>query len=402
MHMTTFSPLIRSLQGSRISAITDLVAQLKRDGRNLYDFSMGQPDFVTPQYICDAAKAAMDRGDTGYTPTTGTFSLKQAVCEKYQRDNDLHFEPANIAIGSGAKPLITDILRTLAGPGDEIIVAAPCWTCHPGMIRLVGADPMLIRTGEDSGFKMTPASLSAAITDQTRVLVMNAPSNPTGAIYSKEELAALSEVLIEHPGIWLVTDDLYEYIVFDGQKCSSILEVAPDLGERTILINGVSKAFAMTGWRVGYAAGPQAVMDNLNKLMSNGTGCPSSISQAAAEAAIRGPMDFVRKTVAAYEERRNFMVPALNEVPGITCLNPGGAFYLYPGLEGLIGTRTPSGKEIQSSSDFVTYLLENWSVVTVPGAAFELDPHMRISIAASNQELEQGMAQISKAVAALS
>ena len=321
--MTHFSPLVSNIQGSKISAITDLVAELKLKGRELCDFSMGQPDFTTPDYICDAAKAAIDRGETGYTPTTGTFSLKEAVCEKYQQHNGLSFDVANIAVGSGAKPLITDILRTLAGPGDEIIVAAPCWTCHPGMIRLVGADPVLIRTGEDSGFKMTPATLAAAITDQTRVLVMNSPSNPTGAIYTREELAELSEVLIEHPGIWLVTDDLYEYIVFDGQKCSSILEVAPELGERTVLINGVSKAFAMTGWRVGYAAGPEAVMQNLNKLMSQGTGCPSSISQAAAEAAIRGPMDFVRKTVAAYEERRNFMVPALNEVPGITCLNPG-------------------------------------------------------------------------------
>ncbi len=396
--MPQFSNTTEQITPSAISIITDLVASLKLQGTTLFDFSMGQPDLVTPQYICDAAVSAMTEGKTGYTPTAGTHSLREAICHKYSRDNGIQFERSQIAVGNGAKPLITDILRTLAGQGDEIMIAAPCWTCHPGMVRLVGANPVLIRTSEASRFKITPPLLADAISENSRVLVLNAPANPSGAIYSQAELQALAEVLRQNPKLWIVTDDLYEYIVYDGDRCHSLLEVAPDLRARTVLINGVSKAYAMTGWRIGYAAGPQQVMDNLNKLMSQGSGCASSISQAAAQAAINGSMEFVNDSVAAYQRRRDRVVPALNAINGITCLNPQGAFYLYPGLHDLLGRTTPAGKIIATSQDFAQYLLEEWSVVTVPGAAFELDPYIRISIAAADSELEKGVELIARAV----
>ena len=400
--MPKLSPILSRFKPSDIAALTDVVARLRHQGRTLYDFSMGEPDFNTPEHICAAATEAMRRGETGYTPTTGTLALKQAVQRKYQREYDLNFETEQIVVGSGAKPLIADLLRTITSEGDEVILATPCWTSHPGMVNLLGATPVFVATEQSNGFRMTAESLAGSITDKTSVLLMNAPSNPCGAIYSEQQLAELAQVLRAHPQIWIVTDDLYEHIVFDGNQCPSILQVAPDLAERTLLVSGVSKAFAMTGWRIGFAAGPVSVIKAVGGIMSQATGCPCSISQAAAVAALDGPMDCVDEFVAAYQARRDRSVPVLNSIAGIECNSPDGAFYLFPSCEGVIGSVRPDGKRIESSSDFATYLLEQYSVVTVPGSAFEKDPHIRISIATADDQLAEGMERIKQAVESLS
>ena len=400
--MPELSPVLDRFAPSTIAVITDTAAALKKDGRRLYDFSTGEPDFTTPAHICEAAVAAMQRGETGYTPIVGSYAMREAIQYKYRRDNGLEFETGQLIVGNGAKPLIADILRALCAPETEVVLATPCWTSHPGMIRLVGCDPVLVHTRFEDGFRMRPQDLDAAMSDRTRAVILNAPSNPAGTVYDADQLAALAEVIRRYPDAWIVTDDLYEHIVFDGRRCPCILEVAPDLKERTVLVNGMSKGYAMTGWRIGYAAAPAPVVKGVSKIMSQGTGCPSSISQAAAAAALTGPMDCVLEFTASYEDRRNMSVAAINDIPGIQCHPPDGAFYLYPRCADLLGRTTPGGQEIGSSTDFVRYLLEDWSVVCVPGAAFEYDPHFRVSIATDKADLARGIELMAEAVAALS
>ncbi|VAV86745.1 Aspartate aminotransferase [hydrothermal vent metagenome] len=399
--MPTLSPLLERFKPSAISGMMGTVARLQAEGKKLYDFSTGEPDFDTPEHIKQAAIEAVKQGDTKYSPTDGTIAVRQAVQRKFERDNNLGFALEQVIVATGAKPLIADIIRTMAGPGDEIVLAAPAWPSHVGMIELAGAEPVFVRAGQGDGFIMGPEQLAGAITAKTRAVLLCSPSNPTGAVYGQEALTAIAEVLRQHPDLWIITDDLYEHIVYDNRQFHSILNVAPDLAERTVVINGVSKAYAMTGWRIGYAAGPAGLMNGVRKVMSQATGCPCSVSQAAAVAALDGPLESVGEFVTSYQARRDRSVAGLNQTPGIDCLSPQGAFYLYPSCAGIIGKHQPDETVIKSSHDFANYLLNDWSVAVVPGSAFELDPHFRISTATADDELDAGIAQIKKAVAAL-
>ncbi|MBC8036155.1 MAG: pyridoxal phosphate-dependent aminotransferase [Rhizobiales bacterium] len=402
MSNPALSPILDLFKPSAIAATMALAARMRADGRKLYDFSTGEPDFDTPDHIKQAAIEAINRGQTKYSPTDGTIAVREAVQRKFKHDNGLIFALQQIVVGSGAKPLLADIIRTLASDGDEILLAAPCWTSHAGIIELSGAKPIYVTASQAQGFKITPGALADALTARSRAVVLCSPSNPSGATYSDIELAAIAEVLRLRPDLWIITDDLYEHIVFDGRRFRTILNVAPDLADRTVVVNGVSKAYAMTGWRIGYAAGPPKLMDAVRKMMSQAAGCPSSVSQAAAVAALDGPLDCVQAFVAAYQVRRNRTVRALNQFPGISCISPEGAFYVYPSCQGVIGAFTAKGERIDSSTDFARYLLEEWSVAVVPGAAFELDPHFRISIATADADLDEGIARIGRAISALS
>jgi aspartate aminotransferase len=396
------SPILNRFKPSAIAATMALAARMRSEGHELYDFSTGEPDFDTPEHIKQAAVAAIRRGDTKYSPTDGTIAMREAVQRKFERDNGLTFTLQQIIVASGAKPLLADIVRTLASDGDEIVLAAPCWTSHAGIIELTGAKPVYVAANQAQGFKMTPGALADSFTSRSRAVVLCSPSNPTGATYSETQLLALAEVLRLRPDVWIIADDLYEHIVFDGRRFCTLLNVAPDLADRTIVVNGVSKAYAMTGWRIGYAAGPSTFMDAVRKIMSQAAGCPSSVSQAAAIAALDGPSDCVHEFVAAYQARRNRTVRSLNQFPGLSCISPEGAFYVYPSCQGVIGSVTPKGGRIGSSTDFAAYLLQDWSVAVVPGAAFELDSHIRISIATADAALDEGVARIGRAVSALS
>jgi len=395
------SPILERFKPSAIAVTMALAARMRAEGCELYDFSTGEPDFDTPQHIKQAAMAAIGRGETKYSPTDGTIAMREAVQRKFARDNGLTFTLPQIIVGSGAKPLLADIIRTLGSDGDEIVLAAPCWTSHVGIIELAGAKPVHVTATQAQGFKMTPGALADAMTARSRAVLLCSPSNPTGATYTELELAALAEVLRHRPDVWIITDDLYEHIVFDGRRFCTLLNVAADLADRTIVVNGVSKAYAMTGWRIGYAAGPPKLMDAVRKVMSQAAGCPSSVSQAAAIAALDAPTTCVHGFVAAYQARRNRAVRALNQFPGISCVPPEGAFYAYPSCEGVIKAVTPKGLQIHSSTDFARYLLEEWSVAVVPGAAFALDPHFRISIATADADLDAGIARIGLAVSVL-
>jgi len=330
------------------------------------------------------------------------LAVRSAVQRKFERDNNLEFQLEQIIVATGAKPLLADIIRAMASTGNEIILTAPCWPSHVGMIELAGATPVFVKAGQSDGFIMKPDQLENAISAATRAVILCAPSNPTGAVYSSQALLDIAEVLRKYPDIWIITDDLYEHIIYDNKVFHSILQVAPDLANRTIVVNGVSKAYAMTGWRIGYAAGPSELMNAVRKVMSQATGCPCSISQAAAIAALDGPLDCVHEFVKTYQARRDRSVGAINQTPGLECLSPDGAFYLYPSCAGIIGKHRPDGTVIGSSQDFATYLLNHWSVAVVPGNAFELDPHFRISTATSDVDLDEGIARIKQAVAELS
>jgi aspartate aminotransferase len=400
--LPALSPILDRFKPSAISEIFSLAARLKAEGRKIYDLSTGEPDFHTPRHIRNAAAEAMAAGDTKYSPTDGTFAMKAAVSRKFQRDNSLTYTNDEIVIANGAKPLLADAIRTIASPGCDVILAAPCWPSHIGMIEIAGASPRFVRTNMETGFKMTPAALAAAMTPATRAVLLCSPSNPTGATYSATELAQLAEVLGRHPDVWIVSDDLYEHILFDGRSFSTIAQVAPELRSRTLTVNGVSKAYAMTGWRIGYAAGPQPLIGALRKVMSQTAGCPSSIGQAAAIAALDGPQDFLSAWVDVYQRRRDRSAAVLNKTNALRCAVPEGAFYLYPWCGGLKGKVTPGGMTIGTSADFVRYLLEDWSVAVVPGAAFEGDPNFRISFATADADLDEGIRRIAVAVEALS
>jgi aspartate aminotransferase len=396
------SPILDRFKPSTISEIFSLAATLKAEGRKIYDLSTGEPDFPTPRHIRDAAAEAMAAGDTKYSPTDGTFAMKAAVSRKFQRDNGLTYTNDEIVIASGAKPLLADAIRTIASPGCDVVLQAPCWPSHIGMIEIAGASPRYVHTGMEAGFKMTPPALAAAMTSATRAVLLCSPSNPTGAAYSAAELAGLAEVLARYPDVWVISDDLYEHILFDGRSFATIVQATPALRSRTLTVNGVSKAYAMTGWRIGYAAGPPPLISALRKVMSQATGCPSSIGQAAAIAALDGPQDFLSTWIDVYQRRRDRSVSALNRTNALRCATPEGAFYLYPWCGALNGRLTPGGGTITSSADFVRYLLVDWSVAVVPGAAFEGDPHFRISFATADADLDEGIRRIGAAVDALS
>ena len=400
--MPALSSTLQRFQPSAIAQIFTLAATLKAQGKKIYDLSTGEPDFDTPQHVKDAAVKAIADGNTKYTPVDGTLAIKSAIVRKFARENALNYPEDEIVVANGAKPLLADAIRVLTNPASEVVLASPCWPSHVGMIEIAGAYPRFVRTTEATGFKMTSEALAAAITPKTSVVLLCSPSNPTGATYTHAELEGLSDALMRHPQVWIISDDLYEHILFDGRSFATMAQVNRSLASRILTVNGVSKAYAMTGWRIGYAAGPRSLINGLCKVMSQAAGCPSAVSQAAAIAALDGPQDFLRDWINSYQRRRDRSVATLRRSRSLRCTVPEGAFYLYPSCHGLIGSTTARGARIRSSADFVRYLLEDWNVAAVPGSAFEADPYFRLSIATADADLDEGIRRINAAVDALS
>lgn len=400
--MPEFNKQLERFQPSAINTVFSLASRLKAEGKDIVDLSIGEPDFDTPKHIKQAAIEAIEADQTKYTPSDGANDLKQAVINKLQRDNNLSYNINQIAIDSGVKPLLFHVMKTILDEGNEVIVPTPCWTSYPGMVMLAGGEPVFVACPQEKGFKLQAADLEAAINENTRLVMLNSPSNPTGAAYSLEEMKALTDVLLKYPHVWVLADDIYEHIVFDGFVNSNPAAVEPKLLDRTIVLNGVSKAYCMTGWRIGYAASSEKFMQMLLKVLSQATGCPCSVSQAAAIAALDGPQQYLQDWAKTYQERRDYLVNRLDAIEGIECNSPEGAFYLYPGFKGLLGKITPQGNTIKNSIDFVSYLLEQALVAVVPGSAFEYDNHFRLSYATSLSELEKACDRIELAVEALS
>jgi len=382
-------------------AVTSKAAELKAAGRDVIGLGAGEPDFDTPDHIKAAAKAAIDAGETKYTAVAGTPALRKAICAKFKRENGLEYTPDQIQVACGGKQSIYNALMATLNPGDEVIIPAPYWVSYPDITLLAEGTPVFVDCPAKDGFKLKPEALEKAITPKTKWLILNSPSNPTGAAYSHAEMKALTDVLLKHPHVWVMSDDIYEHIVYDDFKFVTPVQVEPKLYDRTLTLNGVSKAYCMTGWRVGYAAGPVAVINAMNKVQSQSTTHTSSISQAAAVAALNGDHGFIAKNNAAFKERRDLVVKMLNEAEGLECPVPEGAFYVYPSCAGVIGKSTPDGKVLKTDEDFVTYLLETEGVAAVQGEAFGLSPFFRISYATSNKALIEACARIQRACAAL-
>jgi aspartate aminotransferase len=383
-------------------AVSNLAAELKAAGKDVIGLGAGEPDFDTPQNIKDAGIAAITAGKTKYTAVDGIPELKAAICAKLLRDNKLSYEPAQVSVGTGGKQILYNALMATMNAGDEVIIPAPYWVSYPDMVLLAGGTPVAVEAGIETGFKMTPEQLEAAITPKTKWLIFNSPSNPTGAGYTAEELKGLTDVLLRHPHVWVMTDDMYEYLVFDDFKFSTPAEVEPTLYERTLTCNGVSKAYAMTGWRIGYAAGPKPLIAAMRKIQSQSTSNPSSVSQWAAVEALNGPHDFIAANNAVFVRRRNLVVEMLNAAEGITCPTPDGAFYVYPNIAGCIGKTSPAGVKIADDQAFATALLEETGVAVVFGAAFGLSPNFRVSYATSDEALKEACTRIQSFCAALS
>ena len=399
---TVFRPADR-LDGLGVSEIlirSGRAAALKRAGRDMIILGAGEPDFDTPEPIKEAARLAITAGRTKYTVLDGSPEMKDAVRTKFARENDLAFTTSEITVGAGAKQILYNAFMASLNTGDEVIIPAPYWTSYADIVRIAGGVPVEIQCGEASGFLLTSEQLDAAITPRTRWLLLNSPSNPSGAAYGADNLRALAEVVRRHRNIWVMSDDMYEHILYDGRTFVTFAQVAPDLRDRTLTINGVSKAYAMTGWRLGYGAGPATLIAAMATVQSQSTSCPCSISQEAAIAALNGPQDVVRERAALFQRRRDLVVSRLNEIKGISCRNPQGAFYTYASCEGLIGSRTPGGVPLIDDRMFADYLTE-WDVTVIPGSCFGLAPFFRISYAASDQDLIIALNRIAKACASL-
>ncbi|MDM0004835.1 pyridoxal phosphate-dependent aminotransferase [Variovorax sp. J22G73] len=377
------------------------VDALRAAGRRIVDFTIGEPDFPTPRHIVEGGVAALLAGHTRYTASNGTPALRQAIADKLLRENALAYKPEHIAVGNGAKHIIYNAFAATLNEGDEVIVPAPYWVSYPDMVALHGGTPVVVPSSAAEGFKLTPAALEAAIGERTRWLVLNTPNNPTGAVYTRDELAALGAVLKRHPQVWLMTDEIYEHFVYGGATHVSPLNVVPELAERTLVINGVSKAYAMTGWRIGYGAGPAALIKAITLLLSQSTSCPGSMSQAAAAIALDGPQHAVTEAAALFETRRDRMVQMLQALPGFSCAPPDGAFYVFPSAAGLIGRRTPAGQLLASDVDVVLYLLEHAGVATIDGTSYGMPNHLRMSFATGIDVIEQGGQLLQAAVAEL-
>ena len=399
--MSFIASRLSLIKPSPTLAVTQKAAELKAAGRDVIGLGAGEPDFDTPDHIKQAAVAAIARGETKYTAVNGTPALRKAICAKFKRENGLDYTPEQITVGCGGKQVLYNAFMATLNPGDEVIIPAPYWVSYPDMVLLAEGKPVPVACGEDKNFKLQPADLDAAITTRTKWLILNSPSNPTGAAYSFDELKALTDVLLRHPHVWVMSDDIYEHLVYDGFKFHTPAQVEPKLFDRTLTINGLAKAFAMTGWRVGYAGGPKAVIDAINKIQSQSTTHTSSISQAAGVEALNGPLDFLAERNAVFRERRDLVARLLNQAQGITCKVPEGAFYVYPSCAGTIGKRTPEGKLIETDSDFATYLLEAEGVAVVQGVAFGLSPYFRISYATSTKALEDACGRIQRFCASL-
>jgi len=377
-------------------AITQAARDLKAKGRDIISLSAGEPDFDTPDPVKDAAIAAIRRGETKYTAVDGIPELKEAVAAKFRRDNNLTYKLSEISVAPGGKAIIYNALMASLNPGDEVVIPAPYWVSYPDMVRLGGGEPVIVTATQADGFRVRPEALEAAITPRTRWVILNSPSNPTGAVYDRASLKALSDVLMRHPHVMVLTDDIYEHILYDGRRFATIAEVEPGLFDRTLTVNGASKSYAMTGWRLGYAGGPQGLIAAMAKVMSQSTTNPTSISQWAAVAALNGDHAFLAERNAAFRARRDLVVAMLNDAPGLSCLTPEGAFYVYPSCAGAIGKRTLAGRVIRTDEDFAAMLLDSEGVAVVFGAAFGLSPHFRISYAAAMPALEEACRRIQR------
>ena len=395
------SAALARIQPSATVAVSAMARRLAAEGRDVIALSAGEPDFDTPESIKEAAIQAIRDGRTKYTDPDGMPALKAAVVAKFARENGLDYQPSEIHVAPGGKAVIYNALLATLSPGDEVVVPAPYWVSYPDMVLLAGGEPVFAPATESDGFKLTPQALEAAITPRTKWLILNSPSNPTGAAYTREELAALGEVLLRHPQVWVLTDDMYEHLVFDGFVFTTIAQVVPELKARTLTMNGVSKAYAMTGWRIGYAGGPEPLIKLMSKAISQTTSNASSISQWAAVAALNGPQDFIAERAKAFQDRRDLVVSMLNQASGLSCPRPEGAFYVYPSLAALIGKRAPSGRAIDTDEAFASGLLEAEGVAVVHGAAFGLAPHFRVSYATSTQVLEEACGRIQRFCASL-
>ena len=402
MSTSRIASRVRRIKPSPSTSAADRANELRRQGKSIVSLVVGEPDFDTPPHIRKAAALAMDNGATRYTLMAGTLELRQAIAAKLARDSGLNYALNEIMATSGAKSAIYSALAITLEPGDEVIIPAPYWVSYPDMTLACDGMPVTVACPEESGFKLTATQLDAAITPRTRWLLINSPSNPTGAAYTWLEYRALADVLARHPHVMVMTDDIYEHIRFDGQRTVHFLEAAPELRARTLVINSLSKTYAMTGWRIGYAAGPRDLVQALDTLLSQSSGNCCSISQAAAVAALNGDQGFVSESAAIYKQRRDATLARINAIPGLSCRAPEGAFYLYVGCAGLIGKRTPGGKLLEQDGDVVMYLLDSVGVATVAGTAYGLSPYFRVSIATSIENLDEGCKRIARAVAELS
>jgi aspartate aminotransferase len=387
----------RSIKQSPSNYVNQLATEMKAQGRDIISFAIGEPDFPTPEHVKQAAIEAMRRDLTHYTTVDGLADLKRAVCDKFRRENRIEYDRPQVSIGTGAKQVIYNALQATLDPGDEIVVPAPFYSPYEDMTLLAGAQCIGLPCLEEHGFKLQPEQLDRAIGARTRWLVLNSPNNPSGATYTREELRALGEVLLRRPHVWVLTDDIYEHLRYDDTTYATIAEAEPRLYERTLTVNGVSKAYAMTGWRIGYGAGPKVLIDAMRKLQSQSTSNPNSIAQMAAIAALDGPQQVVAERTAIFKARRDRVLELLRRIPGISCRTPEGAFYVYPNCAGWIGKRTPQGKRLANDSDVAIYLLEHAEVAVVQGEAYGVSPNFRISYATSMALIEEGIARIARA-----
>lgn len=389
------------IQQSASSVATQRARLLRAEGHDVVTLSVGEPDFPTPEHIIDAAAAGAKRGETRYTHAAGTPALKQAIVDKFKRENGLEYTLDEVMVSSGGKQVIFDAIISTIEQGDEVIVPAPYWISYIDHVKFAGGTPVVIECAEQNDFKLTPDQLEAAITPKTRWLIINSPSNPSGAVYSEDDLKGLGEVLLRHPNVAILCDDIYEHILYDGHKFATLAAAEPRLFDRTVTMNGVSKAYSMTGWRIGYCGGPAYLLKEMTKLQQQVTGSNSAVSQAAALAALTGPQDFVAERTQKFQERRDLVVSMINQAKGLSCDTPKGAFYVFPNCAELMGKKTPDGKVIENDTDLVMYFLETEHVAVVQGAAYGLSPFFRISFATSDEELIKGCERIQRACAAL-
>jgi aspartate aminotransferase len=382
-------------------AVSTKAAEMKAAGHDVIGLGAGEPDFDTPENIRNAAKAAIDAGKTRYTAPDGIAELKTAICAKLKRDNGLDYTNSQISISTGGKQVLYNALVATLNPGDEVIIPAPYWVSYPDMVLLCGGEPVVVEAGLESGFKLTAEQLEAAITPKTKWLIFNSPSNPTGAGYSHDELRALTDVLMRYPHVWVLTDDMYEHVAYEPFKFCTVAEVEPRLYDRTLTVNGVSKAYAMTGWRIGYAGGPEELIKAMRKVQSQSTSNPCSVSQWAAVEALNGDQSYISWSKEHFQRRRDLCVSMLNQCAGMSCPTPDGAFYVYPSIAGCIGKTTPNGKLIETDEDFASALLEDEGVAVVFGGAFGLSPNFRVSYATSDELLEEACQRIQRFCGAL-
>ncbi|RBO54804.1 aspartate transaminase [Rhodovulum sp. BSW8] len=400
--MSFLSATLARVKPSPTIAVSTKARELKAAGKDVIGLGAGEPDFDTPQNIKDAAKAAIDRGETKYTAVDGLPELKKAICAKFKRDNGLDYEPSQVSVGAGGKQILYNALMATLNPGDEVIIPAPYWVSYPDMVLLAGGEPVFVEGRMEDGFRITPEALEAAITPKTKWFIFNSPSNPTGAGYTRAQLKALTDVLMMHPHVHIMSDDMYEKLTYGDFEFCTPAEVEPGLYDRTLTCNGVSKAYAMTGWRIGYAAGPAPLIKAMGKIQSQSTSNPSSIAQWAALEALNGPQDFIAENNAVFQRRRDMVVEMLNQAEGIDCPVPEGAFYVYPSIAGCIGKTTPAGVKIENDEVFATALLEEKGVAVVFGAAFGLSPNFRVSYATSDEALKEACTRIQDFCASLS